>query len=164
MSRSRHEPTVNTPRSSKMSRRTFGRKAAGVAAVSLSPLALFGRPAESIAAAPATPENPSERRSSRPAGQASGTIETVNLKLSNIVDKYGKRLSGEQRHQLEGILAYNAKMMKGIHSIKLQNGDPPASVLKISFDKRQVQTKEKSSSQHEERARYQRTNPDGKGR
>lgn len=152
MSRSHAEPAANIPRSSKMSRRTFGRKAAGVAAVSLSPLALFGRPAESIAAAPTTPENPSEPRSSRPDGQASGTVETVNLKLSNIIDKYGKRLSEEQRHQLKGILAYNAKMMKGIHSIKLQNGDPPASVLKISFDSRHARSKENSSSQHKKRA------------
>jgi hypothetical protein len=57
----------------------------------------------------------------------------VEAKLANIVRKYGSRLSDEQRGHLRRIVSYNEKMLASIRGFPLQNGDPPASVLKFSF-------------------------------
>jgi hypothetical protein len=59
--------------------------------------------------------------------------EEVDAKLANIVRKYGSRLSDEQRGHLRRILSYNEKMLASIRAFPLQNGDPRASVLKVSF-------------------------------
>jgi hypothetical protein len=59
--------------------------------------------------------------------------EEVEAKLANIVRKYGSRVSDEQRGHLRRILSYNEKMLASIRAFPLQNGDPPASVLKFSF-------------------------------
>ncbi len=56
----------------------------------------------------------------------------VDAKLANIVRQYGNRLTGEQREHLRRILTYNEKMLASIRAFPLENGDPPASVLKIS--------------------------------
>jgi hypothetical protein len=58
--------------------------------------------------------------------------EEVDAKLASIVRKYGSRLSDEQREHLRRILSYNEKMLAAVRVFPLQNGDPPASVLKFS--------------------------------
>jgi len=56
----------------------------------------------------------------------------VEARLANIVRKYGDRLSEDQRQHLRRILAYNEKLLASIRKFPLQNGDPPASILKLA--------------------------------
>jgi hypothetical protein len=56
----------------------------------------------------------------------------VDAKLANIIRKFGSRLSDEQRQHLRRILAYNERMLAGVRAFSVQNGDPPASVLRVS--------------------------------
>ena len=56
----------------------------------------------------------------------------VDAKLANIIRKHGNRLSDEQRKRLRRILSYNETMLASVRMFRLQNDDPPASVLKIS--------------------------------
>jgi hypothetical protein len=115
----------------RISRRRFGQHAAVAAALSLSSAQLL--------AASHHPhrESPTGARSA-PNSAADLTPEQtqeVEAKLANIVRKYGTRLSDEQRQHLRRILAYNEKMLASVRTFPLENGDPPASVLKISFAK-----------------------------
>ena len=106
----------------KISRRNFGRSAAA-AALSLSPAALLAKASELPEIFPMGRGNDS-------------SSQEVDAKLANIVRKYGSRLSEEQRGHLRKILAYNQKMLESIRAFPLQNGDPPASVLKVTFSER----------------------------
>jgi hypothetical protein len=56
--------------------------------------------------------------------------------LANIIRKYGDRLSEEQRKHLGKILAYNEAMLAPVRAFALQNGDPSATVLKLSSGKK----------------------------
>ena len=114
-------------------RRPTGRKAAGVAAISLSPTALLGQSSEHLSSPP-----------TGGGGSGSGKADDVEAKLANIVRKYGNRLSKEQRERLRRILVYNAKMMDGIRAVPLQNGNPPASVLRVSFDRRTADARQQT--------------------
>jgi hypothetical protein len=111
-------PTKDT---SRISRRLFGQRAALAAALSLSP-------AELLAAA----------HHSRHERQASSDLtleqsQEVEAKLANIIRKWGSRLSEDQREHLRRILTYNERMLASVRSFPLENGDPPASVLRVSF-------------------------------
>jgi len=103
-----------------VSRRRFAQHAAMLAACSLRGVQLLA-----------------EARNRHPTSQdqdlSSRQTEEVEAKLANIVRKYGSRLSEEQRNHLRHILTYNEKMLASVRSFPLQNGDPPASVLAISF-------------------------------
>jgi len=57
----------------------------------------------------------------------------VEAKLANIIRKYGSRLNGAQREHLRRILAYNERMLASVRAFPLQNGDPPATVFKVSL-------------------------------
>jgi hypothetical protein len=59
--------------------------------------------------------------------------QEVEAKLGNIVRKYGDRLTQEQRQHLRRILTYNERMLAAVRAFPLQNGDSPASVLKVSL-------------------------------
>ena len=111
-------PVGNTLR---ISRRRFGQHAALAAALSLSPAQLLAalhhlhrQPRD---AADLTPEQ----------------TQNVDAKLANIIRKYGTRVSDEQRQHLRRILSYNERMLASVRAFSLQNGDAPASVLKVSF-------------------------------
>ena len=104
---------------SKISRRNFGRHAAAVAALSLSPATVLAAPQDS--------------RQESLAEAAPEPTQDVEAKLANIIRKYGSRLSGAQREHLRRILIYNEKMLASVRAFSLQNGDPPASVLRVSF-------------------------------
>jgi hypothetical protein len=67
------------------------------------------------------------------AGLTAEQSQEVEARLTNIIRKYGNRLSIAQRDHLRRILAYNEKMLVSIRAFPLQNSDPPASVLKASF-------------------------------
>ena len=105
---------------SRISRRLFGQRAALAAALSLSPaelLAAAHHSREPQAGSDLTPEQSQE----------------VEAKLANIIRKWGSRLSEDQRKHLRRILTYNERMLASVRSFPLDNGDPPASVLRVSF-------------------------------
>jgi len=110
-----------------ISRRSFGRRAAQVAALSLSPIPLLAAPPAPSQTSGA-PEQLSGKQNS---GLAPELAQEVEAKLANIVRKYGMRLSDAQRQHLRRILTYNEKMLASVHAFSLQNGDPPASVLTL---------------------------------
>jgi hypothetical protein len=58
----------------------------------------------------------------------------VESRFRRIVQKYGERLSDEQKTRLRKILSYNQKMMEPIRNFPLENGDPTALVLKFYRD------------------------------
>lgn len=57
--------------------------------------------------------------------------DEVEARLANIVRQYGSRLSPEQVQHLRKILVENERMLAAVRSFSIENGDPPASVLKI---------------------------------
>jgi hypothetical protein len=59
-------------------------------------------------------------------------LQEVEAKLANIVRKFGDRLTQEQRSHLRKILIFNERMLASVRAFPLQNGDAPASVLRIS--------------------------------
>jgi hypothetical protein len=117
---SNSEPSADSAR---VSRRRFGQRVALLAAGSLSPARIFAKPHD--------PHRHSESQVNDPTSQQN---EEVEAKLANIVRKYGNRLSEEQRTHLRHILDYNERMLTSVRSFPLQNGDPPASILVISFE------------------------------
>lgn len=114
---------------SRISRRDFGRHAAVVAALALSPGALVGSPQDLDRNHNSEAKLPNNRGDSLTPEQS----QEVEAKLTNIIRKYGTRLSDDQRAHLRRILTSNEKMLVSVRSFSLQNGDPPASVLKVSF-------------------------------
>jgi hypothetical protein len=114
---------------SRISRRDFGRHAAVAAAFALSPGMVLGSNQSSPQESKPRPEIPDRGLTDLTAEQN----QEVEARLTNIIRKYGNRLSIAQREHLRRILAYNEKMLVSIRAFPLQNGDPPASVLKVSF-------------------------------
>jgi len=112
-----------------ISRRQFAQTAALAAAV-LSP------PATALVAgvSPAPLPGPGAVASVQPdnLGLNPAQKKEVEAKLANIVRKYGSRLSNEQREHLGHILAYNERMLASIRNVPLENGDAPATVLKLA--------------------------------
>jgi hypothetical protein len=111
-----------------ISRRHFGRNAAFAAAASFSAPALLAVP--SAVSAPAQDQK-NERLKDLTPQQAAD----VDAKLANILRKYGDRFSDEQKKRLRRILAQHQRLMAPVRAFAVQNGDPPASVLRVSFDR-----------------------------
>jgi len=112
---------------SPISRRDFAWRAAIAAAITLSPSTLRGSNRNS---------NQESKPGDKTPDKAGGSLtpeqsQEVEDRLANIIRKYGNRLSGEQRQHLRRILTYNERMLASIRTFSLQNGDPPASVLKL---------------------------------
>ena len=107
-----------------VSRRRFGRDAVLAGALSLSSVTLLTR---------AQPSEGTEPTSRDFIGPEPDQAQEVEAKLSHIIRKYGDRLSHEQREHLRRILTYNEKMLVSVRTFPVQNGDPPASVLRFSF-------------------------------
>jgi hypothetical protein len=105
-----------------ISRRRFSQKAAVVAAALWSPACSSSviHDSNRHSASPLTFELSPEQS------------QQVEARLANIVRKYGERLSQEQRSHLRRILTYNERMLASVRAFPLQNGDSPASVLKVS--------------------------------
>ncbi len=123
-----HSPAKAPSASNTISRRQFAQTAA-LAAAALSPATALvaGVPPASVpgdsAALPVQPDNlalsPAQKKE-------------VEAKLANIVRKWGSRLSTQQREHLGHILGYNEKMLASIRNFPLENGDAPATVLKLA--------------------------------
>jgi len=130
---------------SRISRRDFGRHAAVVAALALSPGTMVGSPQDSDRERNPEAKLPNNRDDSLTPEQS----QEVEAKLNNINRKYGNRLSDDQRAHLHRILTYNEKMLASVRSFPLQNGDPPASVLKVSFLERTAPSELRAAAQAE---------------
>jgi hypothetical protein len=112
--------SISKPKT-KISRRLFGQHAALAAAFSLSPAELLATPHHSHP----DPQSNSELTPEQ--------AQEVEAKFANVIRKYDSRLSEDQRKRLRRILTYNERMLASVRSFPLENGDPPASVLRVSF-------------------------------
>lgn len=111
-----------------ISRRHFGRSAAFAAAASISAPALLA--VTSTVSAPAQEQKNEPLKDLTPQQAAD-----VDAKLANILRKYGDRFSDEQKKRLRRILAQHQRLMAPVREFAVQNGDPPATVLRVSFDR-----------------------------
>jgi hypothetical protein len=87
--------------------------------------------ASNIAAAESAPAQ--EKKPEPLEGLSPQQVADVDAKLANILRKYGARFNEDQKTHLRRILAQNERLMAPVRAFALQNGDPPASVLRISF-------------------------------
>lgn len=111
-----------------ISRRQFGRNTALALAATLTTPALLAATTAAIG-----PEGP-QKKPETIEGLTSEQTAEVDARLANILRKYGGRFNDEQKARLRGILAQNERLMAPVRAFSIQNGDPPASVLRISFD------------------------------
>jgi hypothetical protein len=111
-----------------LSRREFAQTAA-LAAATLSPSAT-----RLVAGVPSAPVSANGAPQAQPDNLGLNPAQKleVEAKLTNIVRKYGSRLSKEQREHIGHILGYNEKMLASIRNFPLENGDAPATVLKLA--------------------------------
>lgn len=138
----RAESVSGEPAEKQISRRQFGRNAAAaIAAATVSAPGLLAANAadaqtrtQKRTPAPAAPQ---QKRPEPLEGLTAEQTAEVEARLANIVRKYGSRFTEDQKTHLRGILAQNERMMGPVRAFALQNGDPPASVLRISFDERE---------------------------
>ena len=115
-----------------LSRRQFGRHALLATVASVAPSATL----PSIAAT-AEPANSQVQTPEPLKGLTPQQIADVEAKLSNILRQWGSRFSVEQKARLRRVLAQNERLLAPVRAFSIQNGDAPASVLRISFDQPQ---------------------------
>jgi hypothetical protein len=113
-----------------ISRREFGRNLAIAGAASLASPGLLAGAAASAEATPAQQHKPDQPLQ----GLTPEQDAEVEARLASALNKYGSRLSPEQTKHLRRVLAQNERLLAPVRAFPLQNGDPPASVLRISFD------------------------------
>lgn len=124
----------------RISRRQFGRSAAGAvaAATTIAAATTLAAPAllaSNVAGAQKTPApNPQQKQPEPLEGLTPEQAAEVDARLANILRKYGSRFTEDQKSRLRRILVQNERMMAPVRAFALENGDAPASVLRISFD------------------------------
>jgi hypothetical protein len=111
-----------------VSRRQFGREAAIAAAAGLGAPVLLASTAAAAGPAALPNQKPEPLKGLSPA-----QVADVDAKLANILRKYGDRFDAGQKAHLRRILAQNERLLAPVRAFHLENGDPPASVLRISF-------------------------------
>ena len=115
-----------------ISRRQFARNAAAIAAISASPATLLALP--NLESSAAHPKQAADNKLKLTTEQ----LQEVEVKLANIIRKYGDRLSEEQRKHLRRILSYSETMLAPIRAFPLKNSDSPATVLKLSTGEKTI--------------------------
>ncbi|HXJ96428.1 MAG TPA: hypothetical protein VMT20_26620 [Terriglobia bacterium] len=108
----------------KISRRRFSFDAAAIAATSLSSAT------GALGACGGDQNKGSSPENAANLGLTAEQAREVDAKLSNVTRDFGDRLSDEQRQRLRRILVHNEKMLASIRAFHVDNGDPPASVLR----------------------------------
>lgn len=78
----------------------------------------------------ALPEAQAQQRQGPPLSDAE-TAE-VDARYAESMRKYGARLDDSQKQRIRGILTTNERMMARVREFPLENGDSPASTLKIA--------------------------------
>jgi hypothetical protein len=122
-----------------ISRREFGRNAAIAAAASIGAPVLLTSTTTSASAPPVVPAPPSaepeqQKKEDPLKGLTPQQVADVEAKHANILRKYGNRFSDAQKRRLRRILAQQERLLAPVRAFAVQNGDPPASVLRVSFD------------------------------
>jgi hypothetical protein len=56
----------------------------------------------------------------------------VEARYQEAMRRYGARMTDEQKQRIRGILATNERMLASIREFPLDNGDTPATVLKLA--------------------------------
>jgi hypothetical protein len=92
----------------------------------------FGQAALIGAALPAIAATPQQQ-----AGPSLSEAENaeVEARYNNTIRLYGNRLSEDQRQHIRRVLTANERMMSHIREFPLDNGDTPATVLKLEGGK-----------------------------
>lgn len=115
-----------------ISRRDFSIRLAGIAGIAVSaghePLLeaqeSAAKPAASTASSPPAVE----------AGLSQSEQAEVESRYQNLIRVWGERLSDEQHERVHRVLVANARMMQPMRAFQLENGDPPAEVLRVTTD------------------------------
>lgn len=112
---------IDTESGRGLSRRKFGQSAAlaGVAAV----LGVASTPTPAA-------QSPTAKSAENDAAESA----EVEARYQRVLRQYGKRLSEEEKKRIRKILAYNEKMFEPIRSFPLENGQAPATTLKLYPD------------------------------
>jgi hypothetical protein len=106
-----------------LSRRSFAKDAATIAAITLFPSVREGSAQTgSVAESALGP---------KPEGLSTADWEEVHAKYSNLLRVYSERLSVEEKHRLVHILTTNQHMLASIRSFEVQNSDPSACTLRL---------------------------------
>jgi hypothetical protein len=99
--------------SNRFSRRDFGRRAA---------LAMALAPSADCVAEP--------QPQGEPPLDAAGQAE-VDAKFANVVRQYGSRLSDDEKTRVRDVLGRHQRMLARVRSFAVENGDPPATGLRL---------------------------------
>ncbi len=83
--------------------------------------------------AAAVPEAQAQQRGGPPLSDAESG--EVDARYAESMRKYGARLDDAQKQRIRGILTTNERMMSRIREFPLDNGDSPASTLKLAEGK-----------------------------
>lgn len=112
-----------------ISRRDFSLRLAGILGVA-SPAHLLD--AQESAAKPAA--SPASFSPALAEGLSQNEREELESRYQNVIRGWGDRLSSEQRERVHRVLIANARMMQPMRAFHLENGDPPAAVLRVTTD------------------------------
>jgi len=120
------ERDSKSAQNSAVSRREFGRKAAlAVAAATFAPSATISR-ASDTSPSLAQPQQGPDLSDLSPEARAE-----IDAKLANVIRRWGDRLDDEQKTRMRTIITRHVRMLETVRKFPLQNGDTPASVLKL---------------------------------
>ena len=69
-------------------------------------------------------------------GLPSADQAAVDAKYANVIRKYGERLSEAQRTRAREVLVRHQRMLMRVRDFELENGDAPATGLRLQPEKR----------------------------
>jgi len=111
-----------------LTRRAFSRRAFGAAGLGLLPVTSIQEQDNA-----ATPRNDTAGLGEKPADLSISDWEEVRTRYTNVLQRYGARLSLEQKQRIGRILTENEHMLASIRSFVVQNGDPSACTLRLDL-------------------------------
>lgn len=91
----------------------------------------FGRRAAAAALVPAAVAAPSPQGRGQLSPLPPADQSEVDAKFANVIRRYGDRLSEEQRNRVRTVLARHQRMLIRIREFPLDNGDAPATGLRL---------------------------------
>lgn len=115
-----------------ISRRDFSIRLAGIAGIAVS-----AGHENLLEAQESAAKRTASTASSSPAveaGLSQNEQAEVESRYQNVIRVWGERLSEEQRERIHRVLVANARMMQPMRAFRLENGDPPAEVLRVTTD------------------------------
>ena len=92
---------------------------------------LMAGTAAALTAAAAPAQENSSGAGLPPADQAA-----VDAKYANVIRKYGERLSDDQRARAREVLVRHQQMLMRVRDLALENGDAPATGLRLQPENR----------------------------